>query len=167
MNKPCCVVLQLYVFKKLSRNQLWVNLLFSVSWDSNLDSRFAQESRIKNNPLSTHFWTVLHTGKTFLLPKNYRCKFFLLLLKETWISFNHDIVWQLLWGLDNHRVNRENSWNTVNVCELYIHCDVWSVNIVVHKSIFLPVKHDVSVMTGVRGWPSKSEKLLSIGFTEI
>ena len=58
-----------------------------------LNSRFAQESRIKNNGLSTHFWTVLYKGKTFLLPKkNYQCKFFGLLLKETWICFNHNIA---------------------------------------------------------------------------
>ena len=58
---PCCVVLQLYVFVKLSRNQSWVNLLFSVlqlrldpwldilnSLLLILDSWFAQESRIAN-----------------------------------------------------------------------------------------------------------------------
>ena len=58
---PCCVVLQLYVFVKLSRNHSWVNLLFSVlqlrldpwldilnSLLLILDSWFAQESRIAN-----------------------------------------------------------------------------------------------------------------------
>ena len=55
---PCCVVLQLYVFVKLLRNQSWVNLLFSVLRDLILDSIFsiarswflilAQESRIAN-----------------------------------------------------------------------------------------------------------------------
>ena len=57
---PCCVVIQLYVFVKLSRNQSWVNLLFSVpqdlildsifsiacSWFLILDSRRNQESRL-------------------------------------------------------------------------------------------------------------------------
>ena len=38
---PCCVVLQLYVFVKLSRNQSWVNLLFSVLQDLILDSIFS------------------------------------------------------------------------------------------------------------------------------
>ena len=75
---PCCVVLQLYVFVKLSRNQSWVNLLFSVlqdlildsifsiacSWFLILDSRRNQESRIASrikthNRLSTFFWMVL------------------------------------------------------------------------------------------------------------
>ena len=53
----CCVTA--YVFVKLSRNQSWVNLLFSVLRDSIrdlipnslfliLDSRFAQEWRIAN-----------------------------------------------------------------------------------------------------------------------
>ena len=37
-NKPCHVVLQLYVCVKLSRNQSWVNLLFPVSRDSILKS---------------------------------------------------------------------------------------------------------------------------------
>ena len=38
--KPCCIVLQLYMylFEKLSRNQSWVNLLFSVLRDSILDA---------------------------------------------------------------------------------------------------------------------------------
>jgi len=56
---PCCVTPHMYVFVKLSRNQSWVNLLFSVPRDSILDSildslfsilnsRFAQESRIAN-----------------------------------------------------------------------------------------------------------------------
>ena len=38
--KPCCIVLQLhmYLFEKLSRNQSWVNLLFSVLQDSILDA---------------------------------------------------------------------------------------------------------------------------------
>ena len=36
-NKPCCVVLQVYVYVKLSRNQYWVNLLFSVLRNSILD----------------------------------------------------------------------------------------------------------------------------------
>ena len=54
---PCCVTA--YVFVNLSRNQSWVNLLFSVLRDSVLDSildslfsildsRLAQESRIAN-----------------------------------------------------------------------------------------------------------------------
>ena len=52
-------MLQLYVFEKLSRNQSWVNLLFSVLRDSILDAildslfsildfRFAQESSVAN-----------------------------------------------------------------------------------------------------------------------
>ena len=83
---PCCVTA--YVFVKLSRNQSWVNLLFSVLRDlildsildslfSILNSRFAQESRIANreswiksrietcNGLSTYFWTVLYMYISF------------------------------------------------------------------------------------------------------
>ena len=37
-NKPCRVVLQLYVYLKLLRNQYWVNLLSSVSQNSILNS---------------------------------------------------------------------------------------------------------------------------------
>ena len=42
------------------------------------------------------FWAKLYTGNILLLTKNRRSKFFCLLLKETWICFNHNIVWQLL-----------------------------------------------------------------------
>ena len=42
------------------------------------------------------FWAKLYTGNILLLTKNRRSKFFCLLLKETWICFNHSIVWQLL-----------------------------------------------------------------------
>ena len=40
----------------------------------------------------------------------------------------------------NQSVNQENSWNAVIVRELYIYCDVWSINIIVHESRFLPIK---------------------------
>ena len=52
--KPCCIVLQLYMylFEKLSRNQSWVNLLFSDLRDSILDaildSLFLIRAGIKN-----------------------------------------------------------------------------------------------------------------------
>ena len=55
VNKPCPIVL--YVNVKLSRNQSWVNLLFSVSRDSILDSI---EFSITCNGLSTYLWTVLY-----------------------------------------------------------------------------------------------------------
>ena len=38
------------------------------------------------------FWAKLYTGNILLLTKNLRSKFFCLLLKETWICFNHNIV---------------------------------------------------------------------------
>ena len=37
-------------------------------------------------------------------------------------------------------VNREKWWNTVVNREIYIHCDAWSVNIVLCQSRFLPIK---------------------------
>ena len=53
------LVLQLYVYVKLSKNQSWVNLLFSASrdliHDSFLDSSFSISNRVKNRDLQ---WTV-------------------------------------------------------------------------------------------------------------
>ena len=53
------LVLQLYVYVKLSKNQSWVNLLFSVSrdsiHDSFLDSSFSISNRVENRDLQ---WTV-------------------------------------------------------------------------------------------------------------
>ena len=58
-NKLYRVVLQLYVYVKLSKNQSWVNLLFSASrdliHDSFLDSSFSISNRVKNRDLQ---WTV-------------------------------------------------------------------------------------------------------------
>ena len=58
-NKLYRVVLQLYVYVKLSKNQSWVNLLFSVSRDSIhdlfLDSSFSISYRVENRDLQ---WTV-------------------------------------------------------------------------------------------------------------
>ena len=81
-NKPCRVV---YVNVKLLRNQSWVSLLFSVSWDLILDlilynlflilpSRRNQEPRIETcNRLSTYCsvnWRhILHLSQTF--PQGY------------------------------------------------------------------------------------------------
>ena len=65
---PCCVT-AVPVIVKLSRNQSWANLLFSVLWDSILDSILHNlfneswtKSRIETlKGLSTFFWTVLYT----------------------------------------------------------------------------------------------------------
>ena len=41
-------------------------------------------------------WPELYTSDILLLTKNRQRFFFCLLLKEMWICFNHNIVWQLL-----------------------------------------------------------------------
>ena len=51
----------------------------------------SRESRLATDCQLTFEQYVLYTGKTFLLPKkNHQCKFVWLLLKETWIRFNHN-----------------------------------------------------------------------------
>ena len=168
-NKPCCVVLQLYVYEKLSLNQSWVNLLFSALWDSILysilDNLFSilnscrnRESQIESrietrNGLSTHFLNSMYCIQVKLFccwKRTSSANFF----DYSWrkhgfasiiIKFdNFYSIWKGFCVIREltckHSMNRKNSWNTVIVHEIYIHHDAWSMNIVAHESKFLPIK---------------------------